>query len=86
MLAGTPQGLLEQDVPVLHDLLVEQAAFCFEGQVPQSLVEAQEARRAVAVTRRSVCSVFMIFGLVGFVRGKVLIFQPSGQQRFAARE
>jgi hypothetical protein len=85
-LDGTPQDLVEQDVPVLQDLLVEQAAFCFEGQVPQSLVEAQAASKAAEVTRSRVFSVFMVFGLVGFVRGKVLIFQPSGQQRFAARE
>jgi hypothetical protein len=64
ILTGTPQGFVEQELPVLQDVLVEQAALCFEAQlVPQSFVEAQAARAATEVTRSRVFSVFMVLGI-----------------------
>jgi hypothetical protein len=63
ILVGTAQGFVEQDVPVLQDVLVEQAAFCFVGQLPQSFVEAQAASKAAEVTRSRVFSVFMVLGI-----------------------
>jgi hypothetical protein len=63
MLAGTPLGFVEQELPVLQDVLVEQAAFCFVGQLPQSFVEAQAASKAAEVTRSRVFSVIMVLGI-----------------------
>jgi hypothetical protein len=59
MLAGTPQGLVEQEEEELQDVLFEQAAFLV-GQLPQSFEEAHAARAATEVTRSRVFSVFMV--------------------------